>query len=248
MDSNGITKARLVLSSWVGFFLSGKQGYYMFHKNVVLGVVGLAALMVSVGANAALVSADDGFAVYDSQTGTYWMNLMETVNLPLSELEAEMEAGGKYEGWGFASKEDVHELWSLNVDSYDANKGEKSYIVGSAERDEWASYFGSSDHVAYLNMSTGFYYDEPVNQWRLGGFYRENYPSSGDIIFHTEKFTTTYNSYVVKGHTYGHYMVYSGTLSLDDSAASVEDVPLPLWGMGALGLLGLGFGRKSKKA
>lgn len=220
----------------------------MFYKNVALCAIGIAVLMVSAGANAELVSADDGFAVYDSQTDTYWMNLMETSKLPLSKLKTEMESGGKYEGWSFASKDDVYELWSLNVDSYDANKGNSSYTISSVERDEWSSYFGSNDNAAYLNMSTGFYYDEPVNQWRLGGFYRENYPYSGDIVFHTEKHTSTYSSYVEKGYIYGHYMIYDGTLSLDDSVNAVEDVPLPLWGMGVLGLLGLYFGRKSKKA
>tara|TARA_B110000196_G_C21068046_1_gene625967 strand:- start:86 stop:733 length:648 start_codon:yes stop_codon:yes gene_type:complete len=215
----------------------------MFTKNSVLAAIALAGVMVSGGASAELVSAENGFAVYDSETSTFWMNLHETAGLSIDALTSEMTVGGKYEGWSFASAESVYELFSLNVEGYDENRHLTSYYITEEIKENWNSFFGET----WNGNSSGFYYDG--NNWRIAGAYRDGYPREGDNVFFTESDMDSFDSYAVPGYSYyGHFLTYSGTLKLDESADLVGDVPLPLWGMGALGLFALGFARKKKKA
>lgn len=215
----------------------------MFVRNSVLAAIALAGVMVSGGASAELVSAENGFAVYDSETSTFWMNIRETAGLSIDALTSEMAVGGKYEGWSFASAESVYELFSLNVEGYDENKHLASYFITEEIKENWTSLFGKTEN----GNSSAFYYDG--SNWRIAGAYRDGYPQEGDNVFFTESKMGTYNNFAEPGYSYyGHFLTYSGTLKLDESADLVGDVPLPLWGMGALGLFALGLARKKKAA
>lgn len=213
----------------------------MFSKNSILIAVALAGVMASGSASAELVSAEDGFAVYDTQTSNFWMNLRETAGLSIAELTSEMAVGGKYQGWEFASPDDVYELFSMNVQGYDDNKHFTSYHITQETKDSWTSLFGKTEN----GNSSAFYYDG--SNWRIAGAYRYGYPQEGDNVFFTESKMDSYNNFAEPGYSYyGHFLTYSGTLELDESSDLVGDVPLPLWGMGALGLFALGLARKKK--
>lgn len=215
----------------------------MIRKTIITASLALAGIAASGSANAELISVEDGLAVYDSETSTFWMNLRETAGLPLATLQSEMEEGGQYEGWRFASADEVYELWSLNVAGYDENKHLSAYYISRETKADWISFFKSTED----RNSSAFYFDG--TNWRLGGVFRDDYPRAGEDVFFTESRTGPYNNFANVGYDYhGHYMIYGGTFSLGESVASAEDVPLPLWGMGALGLLCLGFGRNKKTA
>jgi hypothetical protein len=206
-------------------------------KSLTLTGLAFAGIVASSVASAELVSADDGFAVYDTGTSTFWMNLRETAGLSTATLFAEMEDGGKYDGWRLAAPEEIYEMWSLNVDGYVENKHIGSYEIDYSTKTEWRALFGATED----GNSSAFYYDG--KNWLIGGVYRDGYPQGGETIFMTESRKGAYNSFATAGYDYyGHYLIYDGQLSVDANIA--EDVPLPFLGMGALGLFALGFGRK----
>jgi hypothetical protein len=212
----------------------------MYLKSFTLSAVALVSVLASANASAELVSADNGLAVYDTQTSTFWMNLRETAGLSTATLFEEMEVGGKYHGWRVAAPEEVFEMFSLNVEGYEENKTKTRYLISSEFKGEWISLFGSTTN----NISTGFYLKEGV--WSIAGVYRDNYPRDYENAFLTESWGGNYSTYAVPGYyEYGHYLIYDGVLSIDKSVANV---PLPFLGVGLLGLLGVALGRKSKAA
>lgn len=212
----------------------------MYLKSFTLSAVALVSVLASTNASAELVSADDGLAVYDTKTSTFWMNLRETAGLSTATLFEEMEAGGKYHGWRVAAPEEVFEMFSLNVEGYEENKTKTRYLVSQDFKDKWISLFGST----FNNISMGFYLNG--DNWSLAGVYRDNYPRTNQHAFFTESWGGNYNQYAVPGYDdYGHYLIYDGVLSIDKSVANV---PLPFLGMGLLGLLGIALGRKNKAA
>ncbi len=212
----------------------------MFSKSRVLSAVALACVVASSGASAELVSVDDGFSVYDTQTTNLWMNLRETAGLPLDTLFEEMEAGGEYDGWRLATPDEVFEMFSLNVEGYEENKASIKYLITPDFKEGWVSLFGGTEN----NVSAGFYLNGTA--WSIAGVYRDGYPGPGQHAFFTESWGGNYSDEVGSGYDYyGHYLIYDEEFELN---ASPNVVPLPFLGMGLLGLLGVALGRKSKTA
>lgn len=70
----------------------------------------LSVLAVPVCANATLIEKSN--FVSDTATGLDWLDFSETNGLAGSSVEAEMGAGGRYEGWRYANIGDVTNLFN----------------------------------------------------------------------------------------------------------------------------------------
>lgn len=104
-------------------------------------------------------------------------------------------------------------------------------------KDEGVFVWSSGENVGYTNFNPG----EP------NGDIRENYVH----FWTTGASAGTWNDLLgSRGDNYGNVGI-NGVVEIknfgNNANISANDVPLPLWGMSALGLLGLCLGRKSKK-
>ena len=74
--------------------------------NKILTLVGLT---LSLSANAAIV--DMGNITRDTTTGLDWLDLTETNGRIYNDISSKLGAGQEFDGWCYASSEDVQALW-----------------------------------------------------------------------------------------------------------------------------------------
>ena len=72
---------------------------------------------VSSGVSAALISADwqttgDNLITLDTVTGLQWLDLTETYGAQFSSVNTELEAGGQFAGFRYATDAEVINFWS----------------------------------------------------------------------------------------------------------------------------------------
>jgi hypothetical protein len=153
----------------------------------------LASLVISLSTftHAGLISTGIGAA--DTENNLEWMNFTQTVNLSYWETLNEFTAGGDFEGWRFANKNDIKSLFanagsiSSNFDgSYDGNGFDGASelildllgytsIVKGVYRDVSVSYTGNESP----NELAGFY----VRDWIQDDYF--NILEIRDIMFAT---------------------------------------------------------------
>ncbi|MES9957094.1 MAG: PEP-CTERM sorting domain-containing protein [Sedimenticola sp.] len=83
------------------------------NKNVVLF---FALMFFSTISSSALVSVNDAIhgvdsATYDERTGLTWLDLTATKGVSYDAVLANMSIGGAYEGWRYATVDEVTSLW-----------------------------------------------------------------------------------------------------------------------------------------
>ena len=64
----------------------------------------------SINVNAELV--DNGKITSDTQTGIDWLDLTETSGLSYDYVSSQLGSGGRFEGWAFASREQINTFFS----------------------------------------------------------------------------------------------------------------------------------------
>lgn len=82
----------------------------------IFGVVLVSLTTVTFNVSAIPVSADwknidDGLITYDEATGLEWLDLSLTINQSYNQVQAQIGAGGMFEGWGFASSAQLSTFW-----------------------------------------------------------------------------------------------------------------------------------------
>lgn len=90
-------------------------------KLPLLSTVFACLAFASFGASAAIV--DHGAYLTDTTTGLDWLDLTETANMSYNMVSAELAAGGTLEGWRYATRAEVGDLWS-------AFGGDSNYYSG----------------------------------------------------------------------------------------------------------------------
>lgn len=87
---------------------------YTFFKGLVSGL----ALVVSSFTNASLIEVDyegivgaDTAITLDTSTGLEWLDLTVTLNRSYNDILSNLDSGGEFEGWRFATRTDVIKLW-----------------------------------------------------------------------------------------------------------------------------------------
>ncbi|MCW9047833.1 MAG: hypothetical protein OQK46_07115 [Gammaproteobacteria bacterium] len=68
------------------------------------------ASFISINVNAELI--DNGKFTSDSETGIDWLDLTETSGLSYDYVTSQLVSGGKFEGWSFASREQINTFFS----------------------------------------------------------------------------------------------------------------------------------------
>lgn len=92
----------------------------MFDKTKILAGFSATAVTLFLGlgapdAEAAFISMDSSFGVNtitrDTDTGLEWLDLTESTGLSVNQVQAELGAGGLYEGFSYATRSDVETLF-----------------------------------------------------------------------------------------------------------------------------------------
>ena len=88
-------------------------------KRALAGVSAVAAALIFSlnisSAQAAFISQDSSFGAdtitFDTDTGLEWLDLTESTGLSVNEVQAELGAGGLYEGFTFATRSEIETLF-----------------------------------------------------------------------------------------------------------------------------------------
>lgn len=80
-------------------------------KKIILSLwVAVISCLISINVNAELV--DNGKITSDTQTGIDWLDLTETSGLSYDYVSSQLGSGGRFEGWSFASREQINTFFS----------------------------------------------------------------------------------------------------------------------------------------
>ena len=115
----------------------------------------------SVSSHAALISRDwitvnDAALTYDTDTGLEWLDITVTAGFSYNEVTAELGVGGAYEGFEFASRQQVIDLF-LAVDlqeipNFPSAEGSKIQELLSYWGVTW--YLGTGERTEFLTSNT----------------------------------------------------------------------------------------------
>lgn len=117
--------------------------------------------MSSMVAQAALIEHDwvantDAALTYDTATGLEWLDITVTADLSYNEVSAELGIGGAYEGFEFASSQQIIELFSAvnlqEIPNAPSAEGPKIQELLSYWGVTW--YLGTGERTEFLTSSS----------------------------------------------------------------------------------------------
>ena len=132
----------------------------------------LAATMLAFthGVSAAIV--DNG--TYTTVDGVDWLDLTETAGMSYNDVTAQMGIGGTYEGWSYASRLQVRDLWAtfggdvqyLNVNGISPNNNGLFDIIAPLFGDLYCTAVGCATGEGYSYWRTGDEAAFPTHTWQ----------------------------------------------------------------------------------
>ncbi len=139
--------------------INAKRKGRMDFKSII-GVLFTSFTCISFNTNAAIISADwqtagDNLITVDTGTGLRWLDLTETNATPFSTISSQLEQGGLFEGFRYATVAEVINLWSKF--GVDLSTGSDTSIDGPLDPGiETASLFlGNNGPEVVLSGSGG---------------------------------------------------------------------------------------------
>ena len=191
----------------------------------------LLGLILSQASHAVLMSQGDGSLTLDTATGMHWLDMDHSTNLSYNEMRIEMLSGGLFEGFRYATREEVQALF-LNGGVVDINAGSAGNVQPALDLMALLGVTSSSSRgINEIFGLTGSTHSGGVGSGMLDHFY------SDGVAF--------YDASVV-GPTYG--MDYKSN-SIGSWLVTTAEVPLPpalLLFSSALALSGL-IKRRSRR-
>ena len=154
----------------------------MMRRLTLLCGILLFAWFAAVYAEAALIRAnapsipgatDDGSNLtYDTDTGLWWLDLTITQNLSYNSVLSELAAGGMYESFRFAIRDDIQTLFAH------AGVTDGVHDPPSPGVLNLISYIGATgyDDVDEVTWASGFYDDQDSSNPAVGNAYLSHYP------------------------------------------------------------------------
>jgi len=203
-------------------------------------------LALSTSANAAIISTDwqslgDNLITQDDVSGLEWLDLTVTTSRSYNDILSQLEVGGEYEGWRYATSTEVGVF-------FDAFGGNNAYYNGGSTQNNglfdlvapyWGdTYCANAGCAVGDGFSNGIIADITANNTQavanIKDLYTLSYYDTQDYV-NTNLNTNTPDDYV--NYTYGHALVRD---------ISAVPVPSAVWLFGS-GLVGLvGFARRKK--
>ncbi|MCW9004850.1 MAG: VPLPA-CTERM sorting domain-containing protein [Gammaproteobacteria bacterium] len=204
------------------------------------------ALTMSTSVNAAIISVDwqsagDNLITQDTDSGLEWLDLTVTNGVSLSEIYAQLDVGGTYEGWRYATRAEVAGLW-------DSFGGDSNYYNGLSTQnnglfDAMAPFVGDTYVDGnYSSRTPGDYY----SIWVTGDIS----PSGGH---YSATAADTWYEPLYETHDFFKLSdLEANNITPDMGHALVREVttvPVPaavwLFGSGLIGLVGLARRKKA---
>lgn len=238
-------------------------------KRTTLSALILATGLISAQANAAFVETDwkaqgDGLATLDTDTGIEWLDVSETYNLTLEQINSRLSAD--LSGWRYATFDEVVNMVSSFFGSPSSSwvsQTMPSLDSTAEERNLWRSLFGTSTigDGAWDGISLGAVRKDAANDalWSLFGAYRY-----GNDVTYVVPVTGNSYSYSAQNGFSGYFIVSDGgttlssinnpNLNINNPNAPVNQAPdatadVPVHaGFGLLGLVLMAFGLRRRNS
>ena len=202
---------------------------FKFLRGATFAFIGLLAL----NANAALIDLDwntsgDSALLLDTSTGLQWLDLSITANQSYIEVLTQLQTGGTYEGFRYATRDEVLHLWS------EANITDTNFTW--VDNGEWLIIKDLADR---LGTSTLF---DPhgIGTHALG------LVEGGPLLPSNERWVMelSYHSNGIEvRNSSNHYILDVNISSIHYSSYLVQAVPIPaavwLFGSGLISLISL---------
>jgi hypothetical protein len=218
-----------------------------------MALAGMFILGSMATAQAELVKTDwktqgDGLATLDSETGIEWLDLTQTKNFSLNQMDDMLANGDQFAGWRMPTQAEVAGLF-FRIFSGNFSSGANS--VSSAEIDRFYDHFGYTSNVsegADLNRGYGLYRRDDNSQPRMMGV---RGASTAYINYDHSAYSQNYSS-----ELYAVWLVSDGGVtrsskinpSLNANNPNAPAVNVPVAGFGVLALLGLFAMARRKRA
>lgn len=204
-------------------------------------------------------STGDALATLDTETGIEWLDLTQTYNLSLAQMNARLSSD--LAGWRYATFDEVVSLVSRFFDSPTSTwKSQTLPAVNDtlAKRTQWRSLFGVNGEGSLEGMSLGAVRKNPLDdaRWSIAGVYRY-----GNDVTYIPSLTDARYDYSAQNGYSGYFIVNDGgitlsstqdpTLNINNPNAPVNNQPAPVnapAGVALFGvLLSLVMGRRKQK-
>lgn len=168
----------------------------------------LFSFILSPVSHAMLMSHGDGSLTVDTATGMHWLDIDHSTNLSYKEMRIEMLSGGLFDGFRYATREEVQALF-LNSGIVDINASSAGNVQPALDLMALLGFTSSSRGINEIFGLTGTTHSGGVGSGMLDHFY-----SGGEAFYDAS----------VAGPTYG--MDYKSN-SIGSWLVTTAEVPLP---------------------
>jgi hypothetical protein len=209
-----------------------------------------ATLLLSItAAQATLVETDwktegDALATLDTETGIEWLDVTQTINMSINQVDSLTRTGGAFEGWRLPTRAEVGEMMVSAFSSQSALiQEEGKWDVDSAETHNEADTFVALFGLSYRNTvdhSYGLFKNNDGAAYSVIRSGVQYQPDTSYVEVHSN--TNIHNDYNYKDATSGVFLVSDGgdTLSSrQDPSINANNANAPINNVSAPALLGL---------
>jgi len=115
------------------------------HSNIIMSLLLTAFPLFSISAYAEII--DHKKYTTDTETGLEWLDVTETMGQSYNDVKAQLEPGGKYHGYRFASAEEFNTFIGHYTKTIISQTQERQVLPVSSNIDYFMSVIGSTQRV-----------------------------------------------------------------------------------------------------